>query len=108
MYVERSMNIFIVHISIIRPKSHFDSTNIKASIVIIIINFNENFKMAHPTTLVIFYVPMFICQNFIYYTFITFLLKNSFFNDFLAISHIISKHGSYYVKQHGSIYFQLP
>ncbi len=58
------MNIFIIYIGIIRLESHFDSTNIKASIGIILINFNEIFKMAHLTMLVIFYVDVIIYQNF--------------------------------------------
>ncbi len=86
------MNIFIIYIGIIRLESHFDSTNIKASIGIILINFNEIFKMAHLTMLVIFYVDVIIYQNFN-------LLHNYwiFWNEFFSIIHIVSKHGSYYV-----------
>jgi hypothetical protein len=43
----------------------------------------------------------------IYHTFITFLLKKLiFWNEKFQISHMISKHGSYYVKWHGSLYLQ--
>ncbi len=64
IYVERSMSIFIIYIGIINPQSHFDCTNLKASLAIIIINFNEIFKMAHLTMLVIFYVDVIPCQIF--------------------------------------------
>jgi hypothetical protein len=37
---------------------------LKASLAIIIINFNEIFKMAHLTMLVIFYVDVIPCQIF--------------------------------------------
>ncbi len=35
------MGIFIIYIGIIKPLPHFDSTNIKGSLVIKIINLNE-------------------------------------------------------------------
>jgi hypothetical protein len=41
IYIEGSMNIFIIYIGIIRPQSRFDYTNFKVSLVIKIINFNE-------------------------------------------------------------------
>jgi hypothetical protein len=41
IYIERSMNIFIIYIGIIGSRSHFDYINFKASLVIKIINFNE-------------------------------------------------------------------
>jgi hypothetical protein len=58
------MNIFIIYIGIIRPQSHFDYTNFKVSLIIKIVNFNENFKMAHLAMLVIFYVDVISCQIF--------------------------------------------
>jgi hypothetical protein len=41
IYIEGSMNIFIIYIGIIGPQFHFDCTNFKVSLVIKIINFNE-------------------------------------------------------------------
>ncbi len=64
IYVEGTMNIFIIYIGIIRPHSRFDCTNFRASLVIKIINFNENLKIAHIAMLVIFYVDVFFCQIF--------------------------------------------
>ncbi len=59
------MSIFIIYIGIIRPLFHFDCINFKVSLVVInIINFNENFKMAHLAMLVIFHVNVIICQFF--------------------------------------------
>jgi hypothetical protein len=40
-YIERSMNILIIYIDIIRPFSCFDCTNFMVSLIIKIINFNE-------------------------------------------------------------------
>jgi hypothetical protein len=40
IYIEGSMNIFILYIDIIRPMSRFGWINFKASIVIKVINFN--------------------------------------------------------------------
>jgi hypothetical protein len=51
-------------IGIIGPLSHFDYTNFKVSLIIKIINFNENIKMAHLAMLVIFHVNVIICQIF--------------------------------------------
>ncbi len=47
IYIERSMNIFIIYIGIIGPQSRFDYTSFKASSIIKIINFNEILKMDH-------------------------------------------------------------
>jgi hypothetical protein len=58
------MNIFIIYIGIIGPHSCFDYTDIKASLVIKIINFNEIKKMAHLSMLVISYVDVSFYQNF--------------------------------------------
>jgi hypothetical protein len=63
IYIEGSMNIFIVYIGIIGPLFCFDSTNFKVSLIIKIINFNEIFLMAHLATLVIFHMNVVICQN---------------------------------------------
>jgi len=64
--------------------------------------------MAHLTMFVIFNVDVITCQNFnllhIYHIFVE---KVIFWNDFKKNSHIVSKHGSYYMKWHGAIYFQL-
>ncbi len=46
IYIEGSMNIFIVYIGIIGPQFHFDYTNFKVQLVIKIINFNEIKRMA--------------------------------------------------------------
>jgi len=64
MYVERSMSIFIIYIDIIWPRSHFDCTSFKASLTIIILNYNENLKMTQLTMFVIFYVDVITCQIF--------------------------------------------
>ncbi len=49
-----------------------------------------------------------LAQFSIYHTFITSLLKKLIlYNENCQINHIISKHGSNYVKGHGSIYLQL-
>ncbi len=58
------MNIFIIYIGIIGPQSCFDCTDIKASLVIKIININEIKKMAHLSMLVISYVDVNFCQIF--------------------------------------------
>ncbi len=43
IYIERSINIFMINIGIIRPWFHFDYTNFKPSLGIEIINFNGIF-----------------------------------------------------------------
>jgi hypothetical protein len=58
------MSIFIIYIGIIGPLFCFDYINFKVSLVIKIINFNENLKMAHLAMLVIFHVNVIICQIF--------------------------------------------
>jgi len=63
VYIERSMNVFIIYIGIIGPQSCFDYTNFRASLLIKIINFNE-IKKTHLVMLVIFYVDVIVCQNF--------------------------------------------
>jgi len=64
VYIEGSMNIFIVYIGIIGPQFCYDYTNFKASLVIKIINFNGILKMAHLAMLVIFYLNVIIFQIF--------------------------------------------
>jgi hypothetical protein len=64
IYIEGSMKIFIMYIGIIGPQFRFDCTNFRASLIIIIINFNKFFKMVHLAMLVIFYVDVISCQNF--------------------------------------------
>jgi hypothetical protein len=41
IYIEGSMNIFIIYIGIIGPQFCFDHTKFRASLVIKIISFNE-------------------------------------------------------------------
>jgi hypothetical protein len=41
IYIEGSMNKFIVYIGIIEPWSHFDYTSFRTSSIIKIISFNE-------------------------------------------------------------------
>jgi hypothetical protein len=78
--IERSMNIFIIYIGIIRPLFRFDHSNFKASLVIKIIYFNEIGKMAHLAMLVIIHVNMIICQNFnLPHTYCIFVGKAYFF-----------------------------
>jgi hypothetical protein len=49
----------------------------------------------------------FLVKILIYHTFIAFLLKKLiFWDENLQITHMVSKHCSYYVKWHGSIYLQ--
>jgi hypothetical protein len=94
------MGIFIIYIGIIRPLSHFDCTNFKASLVIKIINFNEikkyrpfNYACCFPCECMI------TCQIFnlphIYHIFVEKLI---FLNEIFQIGHMVSKHGSNYVK----------
>jgi hypothetical protein len=94
------MNIFIIYIGIIGPQSHFHYTNFNASLVIKIINFNEIKKMAHLTMLVIFYLNAITCQIFnLPHIYRILAKKNLFFKmKKFQISHMVSKHGSYYVK----------
>jgi hypothetical protein len=75
IYIERSMDIFTVYIDIIGSLFHFDCINLKFSLIIKIINFNEIKNMAHLVMIVIFFcVHVIICQNFnlsnIYHIFI--------------------------------------
>jgi hypothetical protein len=63
----------------VKSVSHFNYINLKASLVIKIISFNEIKKMAHVVMLVIFYVNVITCQFFnlshIYWIFVE---KNHF------------------------------
>jgi hypothetical protein len=74
IYIERSMDIFIIYIGIIRSLFCFDYTNFKISLVTKIISFNGIKNMAHLAMLVIFHVNMIIYHNFnlldIYYIFV--------------------------------------
>jgi len=64
--------------------------------------------MAHLIMLVIFYVDVISCQNFnLPHIYQSLLKKTHFLKWNLQISHMASKHGSYYVKWHGSVYLQL-
>jgi hypothetical protein len=56
IYIEGSMCIFIVYVSLIGPLFHFDYLNFKGSIIIRVINFSEIKNMAHLVMLVIFHV----------------------------------------------------
>jgi hypothetical protein len=64
--------------------------------------------MANLVMFIIFYVDVIFCQNFnlphIYHICVG---KTHFWDEFFEINHMVSKHGSYYVKWHGSIYLQL-
>jgi hypothetical protein len=64
IYIEGSMSIFILYIGIIRPMSHFNYINFKASLIIKVINFDGIFKMVSLAMLVIFHVNVIICQIF--------------------------------------------
>jgi hypothetical protein len=58
--------------------------------------------------LVIFYVDVISCQNFnLSHIFRSLLKKLISWNENLQFSHMVSKHGSYYVKWHGLVYLQL-
>jgi len=58
---------------------------------------------------VIFHVNVIICQNFnLPYIYCIFAIKKLIFlDDFKKIGHMVSKHGSNYMKWYGSIYLQL-
>jgi hypothetical protein len=85
-----------------------DYTDFRASLVIKIINLNEIKKRLHLVMLVIFYVDVISCQIFnLPHIYRIFAKKLIFSNEKFQINHMVSKHGSYYVKQHGSIYLQL-
>jgi len=61
--------------------------------------------MAHLAMLVIFYVDVISCQNFnLPHIYVSLMKKLIFWDENLLISHMVSKHGSYYVKWHGSYY----
>jgi hypothetical protein len=79
IYIEGSMNIFIIYIGIIGPQSHFDCTNFKVSLVIKIINFNEIKKKAHLAMLVIFYVDVIYYQIFNLPHFFCIFVENNYF-----------------------------
>jgi len=64
IYIERSMNIFIIYIGIIRPLFHFDYIKFKVSLVFKIINFNEIKKLANQTMFIILHVNVITCQIF--------------------------------------------
>jgi hypothetical protein len=58
--------------------------------------------------LVIFYVDVISCRVFnLPHIYRIFALKFIFWDENLQSIHMVSKHGSYYVKWHGSIYLQL-
>jgi len=58
--------------------------------------------------LVIFHVNVLTCQNFkLPHIYCIFVLKIIFWDENFQISHMVSKHGSKYVKWHGLIYLQL-
>jgi len=61
IYIEGSMNIFIVYVGIIGPLFRFDYINFKVSLVIKIIHLNEIEKMSHLAMLVIIHVNVIIC-----------------------------------------------
>ncbi len=73
------MGIFIIYIGKIRPLFHFDYTNVKASLIIKIINFKGINKMAHLAMFGIFIWMQLFVKFLIYHTFIASLVKKSFF-----------------------------
>jgi hypothetical protein len=108
IYMEGSKGKFIIYMGIIGPLSCFDYINFKVSLVIKIINFIGIKNMAHLAMLVIFHVNVITCQIFnlphIYHIFVE---KLHFLKWKFQINHMVSKHGSNYVKWHGSIFLQL-
>jgi hypothetical protein len=57
---------------------------------------------------VIFNVDVIFNQNFnLLHIYLILLKKLIFWNENFKISHMVSKHGSYYMKWHGSMYLQL-
>jgi 23S rRNA maturation-related 3'-5' exoribonuclease YhaM len=63
--------------------------------------------MSHIAMLVIFYENVISCQSFnLLHIYRKFVEKTHFLNEFFKINEMVSKHHSYYVKCHGSIYFQ--
>jgi len=99
IYIEGSMNIFIIYIGIIRPQSHFDYINFRVSLVIKIINFNE--KKAHLIMFVIFYVDVIYCQSFILpHIYCIFAQNNHFLKWKFTNNHMVFKHGSIYLLTH--------
>ncbi len=96
IYIERSMNIFIVYISIIRPLSRFDYINFKVSLIIKIFNFNDFFKNG-PFS----YACHLPCEcdylsNFQFTTHLSQFCwkKLIFWNENFQINYMVSKHGS--------------
>jgi hypothetical protein len=74
------MSIFIIYIGIIGPLFRFDCINFKVSLIIKIINLNEDLKMVPLTMFVIFHVNMITCQNFnLLHIYCIFIKNNSFF-----------------------------
>jgi hypothetical protein len=58
--------------------------------------------------LLIFYVDVITCQNFnLPQIYCILVEKVIFWSENFQINHMVSKHGSYYVKWHGLIYLQL-
>jgi hypothetical protein len=57
--------------------------------------------------LVILNVNLIIWKTTQFITYLLKMLKIIFWNESFHISHMVSKLGSYYMKWHGSIYFQL-
>jgi len=105
IYIEISMGIFMVYISIIGPLFCFDCIKFKVSLVIKVINSNGILNMAHLTMFVIFHVNVITWQNFnLPHIYFIFAKKIIFRNEKNQISHMASKHGSNYVKWHHLVY----
>jgi hypothetical protein len=108
IYIEVSKGKFIIYIGIIGPVSCFDCINFKVSLVIKIIKFIGIKNMVPLVMFVIFHVNVITCQIFnlphIYHIFVE---KIIFWNENFLINHMVSKHGSNYMKWHGSILLQL-
>jgi hypothetical protein len=109
LYIEGSINIFMVYIGIIGPMlSHFDCTNFKVLLVIKIINFNENLKNSPSSHAC--HLPCecdYLSKNYLPHIYRIFNEKIQFWNENFQSSHMVSKHGLNNVKWHGSIYLQL-
>ncbi len=80
IYIERSMNIFIIYIGIIGPLSHFDYTNFKVSSVVKIINFNEIKNLANQLCLSSSMRMWLLVKFLIYHIYHIFVEKTHFLN----------------------------
>jgi len=100
IYIEGSMSIYIMYINITWPLSRFDCTRFKVSLLIKLIDFNEFFKKFHPNMFCHLPCECDYLSNFQFTTHLSHicLKKHIFWNENFQISHMVSKHGSNYVK----------